>query len=115
MINTLGGWFATTYSSQFSNPNVTFRCSKSGRAKESGNDFMAGFNKALSKEVMLNMSAAASVMSLFVSYRLQKRDSYSTVEINVLFHIMFLKTLPYVKIKITFVIENRYPYLKDVM
>ena len=58
MIKTLGSWFATTYSSQFSNPNVTFRCSNSGRAKESGKDFMAGFNKALSKEVMLNMSAS---------------------------------------------------------
>ena len=54
MINTLGGWFARTYTTRFTNPKVMFRCSKSGRAKESGNDFIAGFNKALSKEVMLN-------------------------------------------------------------
>lgn len=77
MINTLGGWFARTYGSQFSNPKIMFRCSKSGRAKESGNDFVTGYNKALNKEVILRcpyiIDTVASLMSSFVSQR-QKRS-----------------------------------------
>lgn len=51
MIYNLGGWFAKKYSPQFQVPKVSFRCSKSGRAVESGNDFVTGFNCAISTEV----------------------------------------------------------------
>lgn len=51
MIYNLGGWFATKYSPKFQVPKVLFRCSKSGRAVESGNDFVTGFNNAISTEV----------------------------------------------------------------
>lgn len=76
MIISLGGWFARTYGSQYSNPKIMFRCSKSGRAKESGNDFITGYNKALNKEVILHCSyiidTVTSLTSSFVSHRQQR-------------------------------------------
>jgi hypothetical protein len=51
MIYNLGGWFAKKYCPNFQVPRVSFRCSKSGRAVESGNDFVTGFNNAISTEV----------------------------------------------------------------
>lgn len=51
MIHNLGGWFAKKYGSQFAVPTVMYRCSKSGRAVESGTDFITGFNAAASQEV----------------------------------------------------------------
>ena len=51
MITSLGTWFAKKYTSQFSVPKVMFRCSKSGRATESGLDFVKAFNAVISKEV----------------------------------------------------------------
>jgi hypothetical protein len=55
MIYNLGGWFARKYSPKFQVPMVSFRCSKSGRAVESGNDFVTGFNNAISREVRKEM------------------------------------------------------------
>lgn len=51
MIKFLGGWFAQKYSGRFPIPRVMFRCSKSGRAMESGDDFIKGFNDAISNDV----------------------------------------------------------------
>jgi hypothetical protein len=55
MIYNLGGWFAKKYRPNFLVPRVLFRCSKSGRAVESGNDFVTGFNNAISTEVTRTM------------------------------------------------------------
>ena len=55
MIHNLGEWFVSKYSHNFeennlnSNLSVLWRCSKSDRAKESGHDFMNGFNGYLTR------------------------------------------------------------------
>ena len=51
MITTLGTWFAKKYTSKLFAPKVMFRCSKSGRAMESGLDFVQAFNKYIDREV----------------------------------------------------------------
>ena len=51
MIKFLGRWFAQKYSKRFPIPRVMYRCSKSGRAMESGDDFIKGFNDAISNNV----------------------------------------------------------------
>jgi hypothetical protein len=52
----LGTWFAEKYYksglTQGGTGKVSWRCSKSDRGKESGYDFVSGFNKAIEREVM---------------------------------------------------------------
>lgn len=55
MIDTLGTWFAKRYCKKNDTKGM-YRCSKSGRAKESGADFIKAFNLAISKEVSLSFT-----------------------------------------------------------
>lgn len=58
MMESLGGWFADYLTRHGLMTNTIpsqalWRCSKSDRAKESGEDFISSLNKALNKEVRL--------------------------------------------------------------
>jgi hypothetical protein len=67
MILTLGKWFAEKYVKD-GKANVMWRCSKSARAKESGEDFIRAFNATLNPtvEILVSFTFSASQYLTFL-------------------------------------------------